>query len=219
MKSVKSTHSPNSRRSQRIAERQWWSGVQVRVIGGVLLLLGIGNYIQGSHIQEQGEQRQRQIDALSQALTSEQQNARNNGDTPVAPAPSQIVNNPEVIKIKGDKGDKGDPGASGVPGKPGASGASGKPGTNGTGVPGLQGEKGDPGVNGTNGKDGKDGVDGKSGEPPYGWTVYNSDGSVNMVCTREDNFDPDAPKYTCKPPADESPSPTPGETSTIGAPQ
>lgn len=47
MKSVKSTHSPDSRRNRRIAERQWWQSVEVRVIGGVLIFLGVASYIQG----------------------------------------------------------------------------------------------------------------------------------------------------------------------------
>lgn len=219
MKTVKITHSPDSRRSRRIAERQWWQSAEIRAIGGVLIFLGVASYIQGSHLQEQGQRRDQQIAALSQALTSEQQNAKNNGETPVAPEPSSIVKNPEIIKIKGEKGDKGDPGSPGASGSPGKNGKDGEDGQNATLPPldQLIGPSGPPGPSGAAGKDGKDGTDGKDGSPPTDWTftITNQDGSTTTYTCKPKAEG--STSYTCDP--EETSSPPPGETSTIGAKQ
>lgn len=220
MQSVESTPSQASRRSQRIAERQFWQSIEVRVIGGLIILLAFGSFIQGYQTREEGQQRQRQIDALSQALVSEQQNVKNNGEKPVAPPASSIVKNPQIVRINGEKGDPGPPGPSGASGKPGKNGKNGRDGENGQSATlppydQLVGPSGPPGPAGAPGEPGKDGVDGKDGSPPTDWTftIKNQDGSTTT--------------YTCKPVADgsttyecdpqESASPSPGPTDQIGA--
>ena len=54
---------------------------------------------------------EKRVDALSTALGQEQKNVTAEGGTPVAPAPSLIVNNPEIIQgAQGVRGNDGSPG-------------------------------------------------------------------------------------------------------------
>lgn len=220
MPNDESTPTLNSRRSRRIAERSFWQSVEIRAVGVVLIFMAAVTYIQGSHIRDEGNQRQKQIDALAQALVSEQQNTVNNGEKPVAPDPKKIIESPDVVTVKGEKGDKGDPGdtVTGPPGKngkDGADGSDGKDGQNATSEPPVTvtGPPGAPGEPGAPGKDGKDGVDGKNGSPPTDITIT-IDGTT-YVCTPtadgSTSFQCDA-KET-------SETPSPGSSDEIGAQQ
>lgn len=65
------------------------------------------------------------------------------------------------------------------------------------------------------GPPGHDGTDGKDAQPAVSWTDHAPDGTVRKICTRSDDFDPDAPTYQCTdvptpsspPPSSPSPSP------------
>ncbi|PNG20319.1 collagen-like protein [Streptomyces cahuitamycinicus] len=135
---------------------------------------------------------------------------RSEGQTPVAPDPSEAVDDlPEraevPVPIPGQKGDPGRPGqdgspgadgepgsagAPGTPGEPGQDGAPGRDGADST-VPGPSGPPGAdstvPGPSGPPGKDGRDGVDGKDGR----------DGKDGQTCPdgyslQAPSWDPDA---------------------------
>lgn len=196
MQKEEPTPSQRSPMIPRIADRKrrYWDKTESRVIGGVLILLAFATYVQTQNNSEQDKIRGEQVAALSSALTSEQDNTKNLGQTPVAPAPDKIVNDPQIVQIPGQKGDKGDTGASGAPGKPGK---DGKDGTSATlppldtlkgaqGDQGLQGIQGEPGKDGTDGTDGQDGKDGTNGVSPTDitFTINNYDGtSTTYVCT------------------------------------
>ena len=219
MKIDESTPSQNSRRARRVAERSFWQSVEIRAVGVGLLFMSVMTYVQGSHAQDIPRENQRRIEALSQALMSEQANVKKNGDTPVAPEPSAIVKNPDVVTIKGEKGDKGDPGASGVPGKNGTNGTNGSsavlpPLDELKGAKGDKGDQGEPGVAGQDGKDGADGADGtngKDGSPPSDITIT-IDGTT-YVCKPVNNG---STSFQCDP-QEESSEPSPGSTDEIGA--
>lgn len=216
MPNDESTLTQNSRRNRRIAERSFWQTVEVRAVGIALLFMAAVTYIQGSHILDEGRKRQDQVEALTKALVSEQQNTVNNGETPVAPDPKQILASPEVVNVKGEKGDKGDPG---TPGSPGASGKPGKDGTNG--LNGIDGQNatpedpvtvtGAPGAAGEPGKDGKDGVNGKDGSPPTDITIT-IDGTT-YVCTPVASG---STSFKCDA-QDSTGTPSPSSTDEIGA--
>lgn len=148
------------------------------------------------------------------------------GETPKAPDPSKAVKNlkdrAEVpVPIPGPPGPPGPPGASGKPAptitpSPGPSGASGAPGEPGATVTGPPGPPGADGADGQDGKDGTDGRDGTNGQPPSSWTFTYA--GTTYTCRRADDFDPDAPRYTCDPeqPANPSPSPSGGGGPLLG---
>lgn len=217
MKTDESTHFQNSRRARRVAERSFWQSIEIRAVGVGLLFMSVMTYVQGSHAQDIPRENQRRIEALSQALMSEQENVKKNGDTPVAPAPSAIVKNPDVVTIKGEKGDKGDPGASGVPGKNGTNGSNGQSATlppldELKGEKGDKGDPGEPGVAGKDGQDGKDGTNGKDGSPPSDITIT-IDGTT-YVCTPVADG---STSFKCDAQESESPTPSPGSSDEIGA--
>lgn len=128
-----------------------------RMFGVLLLLVSLGMYLQLSEMNVRDERTSQTNEALIQALTAEQQSAVSKGEIPVAPAPDEIVKNPEIVTIKGEKGDKGDPG---IPGK---NGVNGKDGENASPAPTPSPLPGEPGRDGADGKDGVDGVDGADG--------------------------------------------------------
>jgi hypothetical protein len=134
---------------------------------------------------------------------------KSEGKTPVAPDPTKAVDDlPERAAVpvplpgeKGDKGDKGDPGkpAPTITPSPGASGQPGQPG--------QPGQEGLPGKDGADGQDGQDGADGQDGQPPAGWMYTDAQGT-KYDCRPVDNFDPDAPRYTCTAVSSEEPEPS-----------
>ncbi|GAA2554856.1 hypothetical protein GCM10010423_65040 [Streptomyces levis] len=125
-------------------------------------------YGQLSEINSRDEKTARTNEALVQALIAEQQSTVSKGETPVAPPPSEIVDNPEVVTIKGEKGDKGDPGRPGRDGKDGKDGEDGEDGTSAPApspIPGASGLPGEPGKDGKDGADGQPGEKGEKGDP------------------------------------------------------
>lgn len=151
---------------------------------------------------------QRQINALASALSSEQDAARARGETPVAPDPSKLLDDPRFRGAEGragrgvtgvecvagrwrieysdhttddDAGDcTGDRGPTGLPGSAGSPGADGAQGS-----PGTPGEAGPPGPSGPAGEDGTDGrgiedVDCRRGDDGrWRWRIEYSDGTVD----------------------------------------
>lgn len=194
------------------------------VLGTVVLMLGLFSFWQVMDLRANDELQDQKVTALAVALQAEQDNQKAQGDTPVAPPPDQIVDDPGIVKGEqglpgkdgedgqdgrdGAKGDKGDPGkpaptitpTNGVDGKDGVDGTNGTDGTNGV-----------DGKDGTNGTDGKDGADGQPGEPPYSWTVYDKNGKATYTCTRvEEGWDREKPQYKCTPVEDDNPLPLGG---------
>lgn len=127
---------------------------------------------------------------------------RAEGETPVAPDPTQAVEDlPERAEVPvpipgprgpvGSTGPSGTPGRDGVDGSPGASGEPGSPGAEGaTGPAGPQGEPGPAGPQGEPGPagaDGRDGVDGKDGQScPEGYSLQApADDPDALVCRRD----------------------------------
>jgi hypothetical protein len=122
------------------------------------------------------------VDALAAALSDEQSAAEDRGESPVAPAPGDLLDDPEA---QGPKGDTGDTGATGPQGKNGTGVDSllcvedvwivtysdGRVSNAGDGCAGGVGPKGDtgddgkPGTNGTDGAAGPAGPTGPSGPP------------------------------------------------------
>lgn len=160
-----------SRRGRRIAENSFWQSIQVKAVGVGMLLFAMTSLVQQARADSENAKRDETVNALMQALTSEQQNVENHGATPVAPAAEKIVKDPKIVVVPGP------PGPVGPKGDPGTDGRDGKDGASATLPPldELKGEKGDkgdpgepgaPGKDGTNGVDGKDGKDGKDGVSP-----------------------------------------------------
>ena len=177
--------------------------------GVLLLLVSLGMYIQLSEMNVRDERTVQTNEALIAALTAEQDSAVSKGDTPVAPAPSEIVDNPEIVTIKGDKGDKGDPG---TPGKNGANGKNGSAAPTPSPVPVPTVVNGVDGVDGADGQDGTDGVAGEkgdkgdSGQPPSDMTINNINGTT-YFCTPVSSG---STSYECNP--SNTASPTPSES-------
>jgi hypothetical protein len=152
-----------------------------------------------------------QNDALATALATEQRQAANAGLTPAAPAPSEILDDPQAIV--GERGDPGPPGPQGPPGPPGPTGnlgpvgpmgpagAAGEPGPAGEdGVDGAQGAPGGPGPAGPQGEPGPSGPPGEpgtDGQPPASWTWTDRLGTT-YECTRDEGSPAAAPTYTCR---------------------
>lgn len=184
-------------------------------IGAVAVLLGI------AYLAWQFVVQQQQIGALrdSGSITADQANllanqVRSLGATPVVqPAAA------------GQTGATGATGTAGINGRDGANGkdgatpaclattqqCQGAAGTNGQdGQSGKDGVDGRDGANGKDGQDGKPGIDGTNGadgQPPSSWTTTYPDGST-QTCTRDSNFDPSAPTYTCAVQSPTNPTPT-----------
>jgi hypothetical protein len=148
-----------------------------------------------------------QNEALVAALATEQRQAQNAGLTPAAPAPSEILDDPQVIVgDRGEPGPQGPPGAQGPTGNmgpvgpmgpPGVAGSPGSPGVDGAaGEQGPQGEPGPGGPQGEPGPAGPAGADGVDGEPPASWTWTDQLG-MQHECTRDTESPDDAPTYTC----------------------
>lgn len=142
--------------------------------------------------------------ALTAALTAEQRQAQDAGMTPAAPAPSEILRDPEVIVGEpGPRGPEGRPGPTGNMGPPGPMGPVGSPGPTGPagvdgqdGEPGPAGPQGESGPPGPAGEPGADGADGENGQPPASWTWTDRLG-MQHTCTRDEGSPASAPTYTC----------------------
>lgn len=137
------------------------------------------------------------VDTLSQALADEQQAAKDRGETPVAPAPSDLLDDPG--QYQGPKGDPGPPGDNGR----GVNNVQCLDGTwivtytDGTvdddagdctgpkGADGEGGQAGEPGPSGPAGPSGSDGDDGRGiasaeCDPATGhWVITYSDGEMD----------------------------------------
>lgn len=150
-------------------------------------------------VQKQGAQ----LDAVTAALGDEQQAAEDRGDTPVAPGPSELLDDPTY-----SPGPKGEAGRDGRDGRGVASvvcidgtwrveysdgtvdsdagdctgdrGPTGEPGSNGVdGGPGPSGPVGPSGAAGEDGSDGR-GISSVECDPETGrWVVTYSDGDVD----------------------------------------
>lgn len=200
-------------------------GLKLRHIFGIIVLgLGLLSFWQILDLRDRDTRQADAISALSIALQAEQNNQRAEGDQPVAPAPEDIVDDPDILPgkpgrdgrdgedgadgvgLKGEKGDKGDPGKP----APTITPSPGKDGLNGiNGADGADGKDGKDGV-GIDGKDGANGADGKPGEngqPPYGWTSYDRNGKIIYECVRvpAEEWDPAKPRYDCQSPDDPGP--------------
>lgn len=190
----------------------------LRVVGVIFVLVAIATWFQVKQWEDDSVTRGRQIDALAQALVSEQRNVKNNGDTPVAPPPSQIVKDPDFVIGKdgqngasGINGQDGKDGRDGAPGSPGPSGSPGSPGP--TGPPGEEGSPGGDGATvvgpsgpqGERGEKGDTGDRGAQGPAPSRWTF--TYGGVEYTCKPDSEGSTD---YACEaaPPAESSPSPS-----------
>lgn len=124
------------------------------------------------------------------------------GETPVAPDPSQAVEGlPERAEVPvpipgprgpagedvepGEAGREGDPGRAGQPGEPGSPGVEGSDGLDGpegaTGPAGPPGPQGEPGPAGPQGEKGEAGDRGPAGPAPSSWTF--SHGGTTYTCT------------------------------------
>lgn len=225
MPSERSTHSRSFRKTHparpvlRIADQAF-----LRVVGVIFVFLAFATWVQVSNWEDESARRGKQIDALAQALLVEQQAAVNNGETPVAPPPSQIVKDPEVVN--GKDGEDGAVGPAGPPGKDGRDGAIGSPGPVGssgpTGLPGRDGEDGAAGADGgtvtgpsgPQGERGEKGDTGERGQPgergpaPSGWTFMHQ--GVRYTCAPVVEG---GTSYECSPEPPAQPSPSEEEPS------
>lgn len=203
MPSERSTHSRTSPRGRLVTKRphllRLADGALLRVVGAIFILVALATYFQVTQWRQDDATRGEQIDALSQALVSEQDALKGKGETPVAPPPEEIVANPQVVEglpgsngNDGKNGVDGQDGADGKDGSPGSPGPSGPPGQEGT--PGVNGDTvtGPPGPTGERGEKGDTGERGAQGPPPSGWVfTYNgveytcmpvSGGSTQYAC-------------------------------------
>jgi hypothetical protein len=111
-------------------------------------------------VQQQADQnnhQSEQIEALAAALTAEQEAAEERGETPVAPDPEDLIEDPGLT---GPQGPPGEPGPTGPEGDAGPTGPAGP-----TGEPGPTGATGPAGADGVDGAAGADGATGPQGEP------------------------------------------------------
>lgn len=217
MKSAPSTHSRSSRLKQLVSSGD---RVALRAVGVILLLLAVATYFQVGQWQAQDQHRGEQIDALSRALTSEQDTLKDNGETPNAPPADQIIDDPSVVRglpgEDGRDGRNGSPGPSGPPGPTGPTGPSGSPGSPGpSGSPGPTGEEGAPGTSGDTitgpqgpqgdrGEKGETGERGATGPAPSRWTF--TYGGIEYTCTPVSEG---SNEYACE--SGEAPQPAPEE--------
>lgn len=173
---------------QRLTAVAYWLGI---ILAAVVLAVGIYAVV----VQNE------RIDALADALRAEQSAAEDRGETPVAPAPDDLIADPEA-------GPQGEPGPAGPQGRSGRGvssvlcidGTWSVAYTDGTidpdagdctGERGPGGVAGDPGAVGSPGPVGPTGPAGPSGEPGRGitsiecnaqsgrWTVTYSDGDID----------------------------------------
>ena len=207
-------------RAQARKERR--RGDYLAALGTVVAAIALGAVVMGFMILS------RQLAEANQARDQLAAQVQGLGAEPVAGPPGSRGDS-GLAGPRGPRGKAGPPGEDAPtvkpsPGPPGEAGKDGKDGRNGrdSTVPGPTGPPGDPGQNATGepgpaGKDGKDGADGKdgsngkdgdAGKPPTSWTF--SYGGSDYTCRQADDFDPDAPRYTCE---TDQPQPSPSDGS------
>lgn len=213
--SERSSHSPTSRRRRRVTKRphlvRLADRALLRVVGAIFILVALATYVQVAQWREDDATQGKQIDALSQALVTEQRVLKSKGEIPAVPPPSEIVANPGlIVGLPGKNGRDGADGTDGQDGKdgsPGSPGPSGPPGPEGS--PGARGDTvtGPPGASGVQGGKGDPGERGATGPPPSGWAFTHN--GVDYVCTP--TFE-GSTQYACKStsPAGPTPSATSG---------
>ncbi len=207
---------------ERLPDRRTLAVIAVATVGAVVL----GMVVYALQLQ------QRQIEALSSALSAQRAQAQRAGQTPVAPPPGAILANP--TPIRGEPGATGPTGPAGrglssivcvsgvwhvgytdgsmdtdagaCTGPPGPIGVTGSPGP--AGPSGATGRDGVPGAAGPAGPQGPAGSPGADGPPPAGWT-WTSPAGNHYACTRDAGSPDSAPSYTCSP-VSSSPSPNAG---------
>lgn len=186
----------------------WWP-----MLGLLVLALSLLTYYQMTLNSRADSKRDKSIEALTVALTAEQNAKKAEGQEPVAPAPSAILDDPGIVQgapgepgKNGLNGRDGRDGSDGIDGRDGQDGRDGDPGTEGT--PGTDGPPGEPGTDGVDGEDGKDGAPGEKGEKgdkgdtgpaPSGWTWTYTD-PLGLQTTYNCKPSDDNPTYyVCKP--------------------
>lgn len=148
--------------------------------------------------------------ALATAVVQLRNQVEKTGETPVVPAPEQIVGAGGPAGPQGLPGPAGRDGRDGEPGPIGPSGTAGRdglPGTNGTngtnGIDGQNGVDGSPGPEGSPGAEGSPGPAGADGAPgPQGPQGPQGPPGPDQCEWREDKFNPGTQVCT-------RPSPTP----------
>lgn len=129
---------------------------------------------------------------MADALEREQDAVRARGDTPVAPAPSDLTDNPPLSGQDGVNGRDGIDGRDGRDGVDGSPGAPGSPGSDG--APGVDGQDGAPGADGSQGPPGSPGPPGPPGPAcPSGYhqeEVQYAGGKDGVGCVRDGQPDP-----------------------------
>lgn len=151
-----------------------------------------------------------QRDGLARGLANARAQLKASGQTPSAPPPQVILNNPKAAVgpagATGDEGPVGPPGPQGPRGEnggmgsPGPLGPSGAPGEAGKdGSTGAAGDAGPAGPQGDAGPAGAAGSDGKDGQPPASWTWTDPLTMVKFECDRDSGSPDSAPTYTCAP--------------------
>ncbi|WP_406200186.1 collagen-like protein [Streptomyces sp. NBC_01017] len=164
------------------------------------------------------------VSTLATDVRKLREQVRSEGQTPVAPDPSEAVDDlPDRAEVpvpiprpKGDpgrpgrdgspgaEGEPGDDGAPGTPGQDGEPGEDGAPGADGAqgpagpegpqGPPREQGPQGEPGPPGPQGERGEKGERGAAGSPPSSWTFTYR--GVTYTCTPNEGG---STAYSCEP--------------------
>jgi hypothetical protein len=199
-------------RTERALARRWrplallcWL---VALSGAVVIVWGRidAETSRADQLAAEADRRGQAVTTLATDVRELRTQVRSEGETPVAPDPSDAVDDlparAEVpVPIPGPRGPQGEPGrpaptitpspgASGAPGRdgddstvPGPVGPQGPPGDTVTGPPGPQGERGEQGPRGEPGAPGPACPDGYSLQPP-------ADDPDALVCRRDGAPDP-----------------------------
>jgi hypothetical protein len=200
-------------RTERALARRWrplallcWL---VALSGAVVIVWGRidAETSRADQLAAEADRRGQAVTTLATDVRELRTQVRSEGETPVAPDPSDAVDDlparAEVpVPIPGPRGPQGEPGrpaptitpppgASGAPGRdgndstvPGPVGPQGPPGDTVTGPPGPQGERGEQGPRGEPGAPGPACPDGYSLQPP-------ADDPDALVCRRDGAPDPE----------------------------
>lgn len=160
------------RRKSRQRTNRWLAIVALTLLlgGGVgITLVAIelhGQSLQLRAAQTEVASLQKTQNALSTALTQEQNQVKAQGGQPSTPSAKQIIGDASTPGATGQTGATGQSGQPGPKGDQGSSGFTAPCVTSATqcvGATGPKGDKGDPGTNGTNGTNGAPGQTGPSG--------------------------------------------------------
>lgn len=169
---------------------------------GVAFLLIDREASRADALADEADLRGEAVSTLAADVRALRSQVKGEGETPVAPDPSQAVEGlPDRAEVPvpipgprgpagedgepGEAGRDGDPGNDGQPGEPGSPGAEGADGLNGadgaTGPAGPPGPQGEPGPAGPQGEKGEAGERGPAGPPPSSWTFTH--GGTTYTCT------------------------------------